>query len=354
MNLYLVFIIICMLLGVKIYFKNFNKEYMSKTSTECIKGIFILIVFFSHAVAYMLFQNYDNDMLMFNVRNYLGQLMVTMFLFYSGYGIYESIKNKKDYIKSIPVNRILKTLFHFDIVILCYALVRYIIGIPATISDVLYAFTGWIGIGNSNWYIFAILVLYFATYIAFTLFKDKHINAIVLISIFTIMIMASISAFKGPGFDYCFNTLMCFPFGLFYSYYKIDIEKILFNNKNYILTLITCLIFFISIKRISDTNIIWYSIICLLFVSIIILLTMKINFRSKILNWFGKNLFWVYILQRIPMIVMNYYKYSQTNPYLFFGLSFVITIILSLVFAILFKKIDKLLFSTNSVTGLKK
>ena len=34
--------------------------------------------------------------------------MVTTFLFYSGYGIYESIKSKKKYIDNFFKNRILK------------------------------------------------------------------------------------------------------------------------------------------------------------------------------------------------------------------------------------------------------
>ena len=46
----------------------------------------------------------------------LEQLMVTMFLFYSGYGVMESIKRKgDDYIKSFPKKRILTTLINLFI-----------------------------------------------------------------------------------------------------------------------------------------------------------------------------------------------------------------------------------------------
>ena len=40
------------------------------------------------------------------LRNYMGQSIVSLFLFYSGYGIYEAIKRKGTaYIKAMPVKR---------------------------------------------------------------------------------------------------------------------------------------------------------------------------------------------------------------------------------------------------------
>ena len=48
-------------------------------------------------------------------------LMVTMFLFYSGYGVFESIKKKKEkYINTIPKRRFLKTLINFAIFYIFY------------------------------------------------------------------------------------------------------------------------------------------------------------------------------------------------------------------------------------------
>ena len=103
MNLYLIFIIVVSLIGIEFCFKNKNKDYLSKTNTSCVKGIFILIVFYSHYVTYT-HVNMSKDYLMYDVKIFLGQLMVTLFLFYSGYGIFESIKNKKDYIKNMIKN----------------------------------------------------------------------------------------------------------------------------------------------------------------------------------------------------------------------------------------------------------
>ena len=175
MNLYLIFIFVTSLLGIKIFIKNSNKDYLNKENTTCIKGIFILIVFYSHLCKYIPYQS-TKDFLMYDLRQFLGQLMVTMFLFYSGYGIYESIKKKKNnYINNIPIKRILITLLNFDIAVLTFAVVNQLIGNGKTIEEILLALTGWGGIGNSNWYIFAILFLYLSTYISFKVVKN-HIN----------------------------------------------------------------------------------------------------------------------------------------------------------------------------------
>lgn len=345
MNIYLIAIILMALINIKFFVKDFNKDYLSKDNTACIKGIFILIVFYSHFVAYTEVQM-AKDSLMFAVRNFLGQLMVTMFLFYSGYGVYESIKKKKDdYIKTFPKKRILSTLFHFDIAVLLFAIVNYIIGNPKSISQIFWALTGWGGIGNSNWYIFAIIFLYIGTYVSFTLLPKDHKTAIKLNWIYTILLMIVIATLRGKGFEYCYNTLMCYPLGLSFSYYKDKIDKVLHNNKNYLLTLPIILISFIVIKENEYINTIWYSMTSVLFVLSLVLINMKVNLNSKLLKWFGDNLFWIYILQRIPMLILSKTGYAMDHTYRFALISFVCTILMTIVFKKLFEKIDKKLFA---------
>ena len=140
MNLYLVFIILSMLIGIKVYLKDFNPNYTSKENTTNIKGIFILIIFYSHLVPYTKIL-LTKDFAMLNVRNWLDQLMVAPFLLYSGYGIYESIKAKKDkYIESLPKNRIFKTWFHMAFCVLLFLLLDIYLGIKYSPKVILLSF----------------------------------------------------------------------------------------------------------------------------------------------------------------------------------------------------------------------
>ena len=216
MNFYLLSIIIISLINININIKNSNKNYLSKECTSCIKGIFILIVFYSHYISYSTVQ-LSKDFLMYNMRNFLGQLMVAMFLFYSGYGIFQSIKTKKEsYVKSIPKNRILKTLFHFDIAVIIFAIINICLGHSIKLSKFIISLTGWESVGNSNWYIFTILCLYLTTYLSFSIFDKNNKKAIILNWILSITLLIVLSIYKGPQLGYWYNTLVCYPFGITY------------------------------------------------------------------------------------------------------------------------------------------
>ena len=344
MNIYLIFIIISSLIGIKFFIKDSNKEYLNKDNTAAVKGIFILIVFYSHLKTYMPYQA-TKDFLMYNLAIYLGQLMVTLFLFYSGYGIYESIKKKKSkYINSIPKKRFLKTLIHFDIAVITFALINILTGWQNySIKEILSALIGWGTVGNSNWYIFAILCLYLSTFASFKIIEKDNKKALFLNWILTILIMVSIAAFRGPNMAYCYNTLLCYPLGMTYSYYKDKIDKIIFNNQKYILVSIITILAFIATKKFEAINVIWYSATSILFTLAIVLITVKINLKSKILVWCGKNLFWLYILQRIPMMILSKIGYAENNAYRFALICIVATIILTIIYSKVIESIEKII-----------
>lgn len=326
MNLYLIFIIVLTLFGIKPHLQSFNNDYLNKTNTSCIKGIFILIVFYSHLVTYIGVQQ-SKDFLMFAVRDFLGQLMVTMFLFYSGYGIYESIKKKKNYVSTIPKKRILKTLINFDIAIIIFLIVNLIINKEYSIQKILLSFIGWESIGNDNWYIFSIILLYFITYISFKIFDKNDKSALKMTWLLTIIFILFLNLHKEI---YWYNTLLCYPLGLTYSYYKEKIEKVLFNNKKYYIIFIISLFAFLIIKKSENINFWYYEISSLLFVFVILQITMKLNINNKVLNWFGDKLFWIFILHRIPMNILKEIGYIN-HAYRFALISFIITLILTFI-----------------------
>ncbi len=345
MNIFLLILFIIVLIGIKIYPIKNNEDYLSKECTSCIKGLFVLIVFFSHIRTYMPYDPAKDRLMIFLLKN-LGQLMVTPFLFYSGYGILESIKSKKNaYIDTIPKNRLLKTLIHFDIVVLSFAFMNYVIGYKNSLFEIITSLTGWNSLGNSNWYIFSILILYLITYIAFKIFKNNNRNAIILCSIITLTTMFLLSFFKEP---YWYNTMLCYPLGMFYSYYKDKIFEFLKNNKLYYPLFIFLIIIFFLVRKISTIHFMCYGILTIIFVLIVVLLTFKVKIYNKMLKWLGDYLFYVYILQRIPMIALSRYGFSDVYPYIYIIICFIITIILTIIYSKVFDKMDKKIFAKSN------
>ena len=336
--LLLILIFIC-LYKSKFYIvlNKFNKLYLSRETTTSIKGIFVLLVFYSHLRQYITFSSiFDKTYLL--IQNYLGQLIVCVFLFYSGYGIFESFNKKgKKYISQIPKNRILKTLLHFDIAILLFLFLNIVIGKEMSIFEFLSSLIGWNSIGNSNWFIFTILCCYATTYISFSIFKSEKKS--LLMNFFAIFIVFVIlSRFKE---SWWYDTILCYPFGLLFSYLKTDFEKIVLKN-NYVfyITSIFVLILFIIFYQIK--NIYFFEFAGVLFCLLIVLFSLKINVSNSILMWLGNNVFSIYILQRIPMIFLS--KYFELGNYSFVFASFIITILISVLFNKLTYVFDKLIF----------
>lgn len=169
----LIFLAVC--LSITLWRIGFAKrdeifeDCLSKDKTNSIRGAFIILVFFSHFTSYI--QNFNIlDQYEKTLLALISQRMVTMFLLYSGYGIMESIKKKgKSYVNGIPLKRIGKVLLQFDIAVFLFILVKCIIGQASSLSVklVLLSLIGWKSVGNSNWYVFAVIIAYFAAFIGF-------------------------------------------------------------------------------------------------------------------------------------------------------------------------------------------
>ena len=80
----------------------------------------------------------------------------------------------------------------------------------------------------------------------------------------------------------------------------------------------------------------------LVFAVFIVLLSMRISVCNGILQWFGKRVFGIYILQRIPMIVLSHFGMNK-NAFLFSVACFALTIVIAEIFERAMDKLDVLL-----------
>lgn len=323
-----------------------NAACLSLDRTTSIKGIFVLLVFLSHANNYLLsMPAYTADVLnqpYVNFQSHLGQGVVVMFLFYSGYGVMESIKKKGAlYVHAIPKRRILKTLLHFDIAVLLYLFLDLALGTLARRSPltVLLAFTGWTSLGNSNWYIFAVLFLYFFTFLAFTISPARPVRALWMVTAFTGLYIAVLAFLKDAWW---FDTVLLYPLGMWYSFYKDKIEAFLRRKGRYWAVLTGCLLIMIA-SHLLRANYLCYEIWMISLAAFVVLLTMKLDICNPVLLFFGRHLFEIYILMRIPMLVLLHFEITQT--YAFIGISLAATVLLAALVRKFFGVFDAFLFS---------
>ena len=312
--------------------KTFNGDYMAPAHTDIIKGIFIFLVFLSHSAQYInLYGTLDSTYLDFRIH--LGQLVVVMFFFYSGYGMMESMEKKgPSYITGLFKNRFLPTLLNYDIAVVIFLIVNHFIKYHAKTYELLLSFTAYTSVKNSNWYMFDIFVAYLLFIVSFIFFrnKGKMFRQVLGTTIFTILVFVFVLVQRHVNRPpYCYNTVLMMALGCWYSVLKERIEKLIKRNDAVYMILVFCAILgYCFTYSLHSTSIIVFTARSCFFAAIIILGTLKIKLDSNFLGFLGKHLFPIYILQRIPMNILEYFYVNEDEKYLFVIISFIATLAL--------------------------
>ena len=337
MAFFLAALIVISCIGAKISGPGkFNTEYLSKRCTTAVNGIFVVLVVFSH---YSQYAGFDSaiDMPYIALRAHLGQMAVAPFLFYSGYGMMESIKRKGEaYVRKVPT-KFWKLLLRMWIAILLYLALAFMLGIEYPTKDILLAFTLWTAVGNSNWYIFAVLGLYILIYIAFSISHDYaarrgRVTAIAILTVLSVLFVFVLMKAGRPA--YCYNTIIIMPLGFIYSEFRDDIERLIMRSEPaYLLTLLCVLaVYIVSYRSRYDYGIEVYTVWAAAFTALFVLITAKLKIYNKVLDWFGTHIFPVYILQRLPMIFLDHFGLIEHHKYICLIVVFVITLPLAVAF----------------------
>ncbi len=337
--------IVALVLLVSVLYKSkfcltgINEAYISKEQTLPVKGFFVLLVFVRHALSYIDLGGVVLEKPIYFMNGLLAQSIVAMFFFYGGYGIFEQIKIKgESYIRKFPKKRLLKIWLMFVLAVGSFAIMDILTGRMASydLATVLLAFTGWTTIGNSNWFMFAIFVLYIFVIIAFNLFKNKKV-ALAMMFALTLIYSMVMLAFKTPMW---MDTVFCFPLGMVWSLYREKIENVLSDNRWFyaifaMLAIVCGPLNYIYGRSGMPMHPVIYPMIAGCFAFLTVMLTMKVKLRSKVFSFFGKYVFWFYILQRIPMIIAQMAGVTKW-PYAFLAITLVSTICLSVTYGRVF------------------
>lgn len=319
------------------FVKDFNPDYLAISTTNTIKGVFILLVFIKHITPYILKSGYVyngwGDEVFRYIDAQVGQWIVAMFLFYSGYGMMESIAQKGEaYVNNIPRKRLLTVAINFAIAVCVFSILAGILGKTYTLRHYILSLIGWESVGNSNWYIFVIMLCYLITYISFKVPFPIGINThysggikcVVLLSLSIILL----SFFKS---SYWYDTMLCFGAGVFYSLLREKFETLV--QGHYWKTLGALLLLFAGTYWMPlHARGFTYNAFSIVFCIVIVTLTMRCEIKNKFLLWCGANLFPLYIYQRVPMIILSKVGHGElvcTHPVLYIFSCLVATILIA-------------------------
>jgi len=227
MGIAVISVLLLAIWGLQVNLKadSINEDFLSKPHTNAVKGIFVVFIILVHFQQYIPAAEGLINIPFVCVREFVGQLIVTPFLFISGYGIMKAyMRNGQTYLLSFPRKRIFNTLLHFDLGLVLFILANLLLQRNYTLHEYITALVGWNSVGNSNWYIFAILCLYSITFVV-GLFLAQNKSECCLAGLTTLGVLIYIclvAFFKKKVF---YNTVMCYPAGMYLGIYEDKITQ---------------------------------------------------------------------------------------------------------------------------------
>lgn len=332
MDIIVPIMIAVLLYKAKIRFTSYFNDPFSKIQTTSINGFFVIMVFIRHFFQYVDAGKYDH--VLWAVNSYSHQLIVVSFMFFSGYAIMLKLSENREYINKMP-KKIIFLWLHFVLCLVFFLVLNFVMGKTFSLHNILLSLFGLYSIGNSTWYVVAIICLWIITYVSFKLFKEDRYS---IISIAVLMILYS-AVFHKIKSALWYNTIIAYLLGiLFYKYMKKTEKIIKKGGPSY------WVLFIISITVVVagtfKTNLYLFEIQVVFFVLFLVLACYKIQVGNNVLSFLGTYVFEIYLLQRLPMIAL---QNQIDSNILYFIVCFAITIILALVFKKVTIQLDKII-----------
>lgn len=330
----LIFITITVLLVTSMRKRNETAlTIFPRENSQSINGFFVITVFLSHFGSYMTLTSKIDVAAQSFIAIVIGQTMVMTFFVFSGYGIYSSMVNSPDTRNVDMLTRMKKLLANIVLAMSIYIVYNLIVGNHYSIYEILFSFTGWTSIGNSNWYIFTILILYILMFLCFNLMKnDRH--SIVLLFVSTAIYAFLISSIKP---DYWVNTIVAFPLGVLIKFNEARILKFLAPKYKSIMVFLIILVSYIILKLNFKSTWVVYNFETALLLGLCTIVSIHFKIRSRQLMLISRYVFEIYIYQRL--VFDFYFKVSQNTGTLAVLFLLGITILIAVIEKNLYNKI---------------
>jgi len=325
-------------------------SYFSKECFDCLKGYFALFVLTHHIFLFTgILLGTKFEIILYN----LGYWSVSIFVFITGYGLYESYINKgKSYIYYIPLKRILPSVICYYIVAIIYIFYDFIFNHEHVLRDYIGTFTYGCTIISFGWYFQLSLLFYLIFYLIFRFVKKEKLKSLLLllflIGYFCFYYINNMSVTL-------YVPIFSFAYGILCSKYKYIIDK--FINRFHVLLFIFSFLgfgfgsFFIWHYGKIISNILYVFISLISQFSLVVLVIIVSRFILKYVSWIlinplikfiGSISMELYLLQGL---VVRTLVCLNLNIYVFVLLTLVVCILISIPFNKLFGLIRKKIIS---------
>ena len=236
---------------------NWNEEYTSLKQTKILQGITALGIALHHMGQKTCAPWNPRTTIVHGLDPFvpIGYVLVGVFLFCSGLGLYKSFKTKPDYLKNgFFRRRILPIIIAYYLSEWICTAVRLLMGQKMKLFEILWYLSG-LHMANTNaWYLVVIPVFYLVFWAAFRFCKKEGL-AIFLVFVFTLgytifgVLLDHQDDWWMQG-EWWYNSIILFPLGLLFGRFEKSLTK--FFRKGYWLWLVLFLAAFLLLLQQSE------------------------------------------------------------------------------------------------------
>lgn len=311
-------------------------DYLSNKSTKSLKGLLAILIIFHHVSQKITTgENFSNF-------EYMGRYIVALFFFLSGYGLYFQYSNNAMYMENFLRKRLVRIFIPFFVFIVIYVIYRATLGEVVNVDFFLSFWRDHSNIIYNGWFINSIIILYVIFYVSF---KMKGSKIAIFKLVFFILVYIFWKVYRSHG-DWEYVSIMAFLLGVVWMKHRNLIDK--FIEKNYFVCLVSFSILMYVfhhyeaiMKNIGITNkYVYYGIVgnlcTMIFVVYYLLLTNKLDFSNKYLDFLGGISFEIYMIHGLVMHYLGkFFVSSSVNDAIYT----IVVLLVSIIFAYCIKKL---------------
>lgn len=192
-----------------------NNEFMSKEQTKALLGFCSVIIIFHHISQKTCAPWLPDDVRVHGLDFFLniGYLIVSLFFFCSGYGLFKSHKAKEHYFDNFFINKAIPILLMSFISGALFFIARFLKKVPFSFNTI-FSIGGPSMLNGYGWYVIMILVLYYLFYLGFRKAKTDT-NGIIVVAIGTVALVIFCDYFIYETWWY--NTIHLFLIGIIFA-----------------------------------------------------------------------------------------------------------------------------------------
>ncbi|MBQ9302826.1 acyltransferase family protein [Butyrivibrio sp.] len=236
--IYLVYVALPVILlwGAKFSGKRFNDGFLSLEQTKAIQG-FLAICIMLHHIAQKTCASWiqPQTRIVHGLDMFvpIGYLLVSIFLFFNGYGVYKSYHTKENYLDGFIKKRILPVVLALYTTTVIFFIARLLVGEKMDAKQVILYLTS-IQLCNPNtWYVIVLPFFYLAFYFSFKFIKKDGL-AVLSATAFVVFYMLLGTRIDHNNYwirgEWWYNCVFLFPVGIIFAKFE---NKIIPHLKKY-------------------------------------------------------------------------------------------------------------------------